>query len=74
MNELIRLRSATVDQFYKKQIERSDSLILGILGNLAHFSHLFIKLNQFVITKSLLKYICDKVELNNYGDQSQIGQ
>jgi hypothetical protein len=31
------------------QIERSVSLILGILGNLAHFRHSFIKLTQNVI-------------------------
>ena len=37
------------DQFYKKEIERSDSLILVILGNLDHFSHLFIPLSQSVI-------------------------
>ena len=27
---------------YKKEIERSDSLILVTLGNLVHFSHSFI--------------------------------
>jgi hypothetical protein len=46
-----------------KKIERSVSLILGILGNLGHFRHLFIKQNQVVITKSLLKNIYDKLEL-----------
>ncbi len=35
---------------FLKQIERSDSLILVILGNLVHFWHLFIPLYQSVIT------------------------
>jgi len=33
------------------QIERSISLILGILGNLAHFRHLFNPLYQCVIKR-----------------------
>ncbi len=34
-----------------KKVERSDSLILVILGNLGHFRHSFISLYQSVIIR-----------------------
>ena len=43
-----------------KLIERSDSLILGILGNLDHFRHLWILLNQSVVTRGR-----NKINLTN---------
>ena len=49
--------------FYKIEIERSLSLILGILGNLAHFRHSFFSLYQPVLTRGGSKDRCDKVEL-----------
>ncbi len=36
-------------QFYKKQIERSVSLNLGILDNLVHFSHSVVMLYHPII-------------------------
>jgi hypothetical protein len=39
----------------KKEIERSGSLILGILDTLAHFRHSFIPQYHFVITRAEAK-------------------
>ncbi len=50
-------------QSYKKEIERSVSLILGILGNLDHFRHSFIRPYQSVITRCWSKDKYDKVGL-----------
>jgi hypothetical protein len=44
-------------------MERSVSIILGILGSLDHFSHLFNPLYQSVITKDGSKSKYDKAEL-----------
>ena len=44
-------------------IERSVSIILGILGNLGHFRHSFIVLYQSVMTRGERKDKYDKVEL-----------
>ena len=48
-----------------KKIERSVSLILGILGILDHFRHSFITLYQPVIARYLSKEKYDKVELGD---------
>ncbi|CAB1082497.1 hypothetical protein D1AOALGA4SA_10114 [Olavius algarvensis Delta 1 endosymbiont] len=38
-------------QFHRKKTERSDSIILVILGNLVHLRHSFITLCQIVMSK-----------------------
>jgi hypothetical protein len=48
----------------QEEIERSDSLILGILDNLDHFRHSFNFLYQSVITNNRSKSKYDKVELD----------
>ena len=52
--------SGSNDQFYKKEIERSVSLILGSLD---HLRHSFISLYQSVITRDGNKEKYDIVEL-----------
>ena len=58
-------------RFYKKEIERSVSLILVILDNLGHFRHSLIPpyLYQSVTTRGWSKDEYGKVELIVYPDQ-----
>jgi hypothetical protein len=51
---------------FVKQIERSVSLSLGILGNLDHFRNSFISLYQSVIERGCSKDTYDKVEIFNH--------